>query len=69
MTENFNILVNKLNSFRIKYYFYQLLKGLVLSLFFILVVYTGFSVIEYFVYLSSEIRKIIFFGFLVFTLL
>jgi hypothetical protein len=37
------------------------------SLFFILVVYTAFSVTEYFVYLSSDIRKIVFFGFLVFS--
>ncbi len=69
MTKNFNILVNKLNSFRIKFYFYQLLKGFILTLFFILILYTGFSVIEYFVYMSSEIRKFIFFGFLVFSFL
>jgi hypothetical protein len=31
------------------------------------VVYTAFSVTEYFVYLSSDIRKIVFFGFLVFS--
>ncbi len=67
MTKNFNILVNKLNSFRLKFYFYQLLKGVVLSLFFVLLLYTGFSVIEYFVYMSSEIREIVFFGFLIFS--
>jgi hypothetical protein len=36
-------------------------------MFFILIVYTSFSVIEYFVYLSSDIRKIVFFGFLIFS--
>uniref|UniRef100_UPI0032176426 hypothetical protein n=1 Tax=uncultured Draconibacterium sp. TaxID=1573823 RepID=UPI0032176426 len=67
MTENFNILVNKLNSFRIKYYSYQLLKGLVLSAIILLVLYTAFSLVEYFVYLTSDLRKIIFFGFIIFS--
>ena len=67
MSENFNILVNKLNSFKLRYYSFKLLKGAVVSLFFILVVYTLFSVIEYFVFLSSDIRKIVFFGFLIFS--
>lgn len=67
MSENFNILVNKLNSFKLRYYSYKLLKGAVVSLIFILVAYTAISVIEYFVYLSSDIRKILFFGFLIFS--
>ena len=69
MTENFNILVNKLNSFKRKYYTFKLLKGLVLTVFFLLAVFTAFSTIEYFVYLSAEVRKIVFFGFLIFALL
>ena len=69
MSENFNILVNKLNSFKLKYYSYKLLKGVVLLLLIILLVYTAFSVTEYFVYLSSETRKIIFFGFIIFSAL
>lgn len=69
MTKNFNILVNKLKSFRLKYYSFQLLKGFVLSIFLILFIYTSFSVVEYFVYLSSEIRKILFFGFIIFSIL
>ncbi len=67
MSENFKILVNKLNSFKLRYYSFELLKGAMVSLFFILIVYTTFSVIEYFVYLSSDIRKIVFFGFLIFS--
>lgn len=67
MTNSFNILVDKLKSFRLKYYSYQILKGVVLSLFFILLIYTSFAVVEYFVYLSSEVRKIIFFGFIIFA--
>lgn len=69
MQDNFNILVEKLNAFRFKYYSIKLLKGLFTVLFFLLLVYTTFSIVEYFVYLSSEIRKILFFGFLVFGML
>ncbi len=67
MSESFNILVNRLNSFKLRYYSFKLLKGAVISLFFILVVYTAFSLIEYFVFLSSDVRKIVFFGFLIFS--
>ncbi|MBW6535564.1 MAG: hypothetical protein K0B11_11180 [Mariniphaga sp.] len=66
MTENFNILVHKLNSFRIKYYSFKLLKGIILTFFLLLALFTIFSLIEYFVYLSTEIRKILFFGFILF---
>lgn len=66
MTENFNILVHKLNIFRLKYYTFKLLKGVILTFFLLLALFTLFSLVEYFVYLSSEIRKILFFGFLIF---
>ncbi|SHI95031.1 hypothetical protein SAMN05444280_108102 [Tangfeifania diversioriginum] len=66
MTENFNILVNKLNSFRVKYYSYKLMKGVLLTLFLLLVLYTAFSLVEYFVYLPAGIRKILFYGFVIF---
>ncbi len=66
MTENFNILVNKLNLFRYKYYIFNLIKGILLTLFFLLILFTGFSLAEYFIYFSTEIRKTLFFGFLVF---
>jgi hypothetical protein len=67
MSEKFNILVDKLNSFKLKYYAYKVLKGAVISLLLLLIIYTTFSVIEYFVFLSSDVRKIVFFGFLIFT--
>lgn len=69
MTKNFDILVNKLNAFKIKYYSNHLLKGLVLTAVVLLLVFTLFSVIEYFVYFSSEIRKLAFFGFIIFSIL
>ncbi len=67
MSKNFNILVDKLNSFKLKYYTYKLLKGIVITFLLLLVIYTCFSLIEYFVYLSSEVRKVVFFGFLIFS--
>ncbi len=67
MSEKFNILVNKLNSFKLKYYTYKIIKGVTVSLFIILFVFTVFSLTEYFVYFSSEVRKIIFFGFIIFS--
>ncbi|MDD2380122.1 MAG: hypothetical protein PHV35_00335 [Mariniphaga sp.] len=67
MTNNFNILVNKLNAFRLRYYSVKLMKGLVLTIFLILIVFTVFSLVEYFVFLSSEVRKILFYGFLIFA--
>ena len=67
MTENFNILVNKLNSFKVKYYSYKLLKGFILTVFIFLIVYTVFSLVEYYGYLSPEKRKLLFFGFVIFS--
>jgi hypothetical protein len=66
MTNNFNILVNKLNHFRFKYYIFKLLKGILLTVFLLLVLFTVFSLTEYLIYLSSDIRKLLFFGFLIF---
>ena len=45
MTENFNILVNKLNSFKRKLYVFKLLKFLLLTLLFGISVFTVFSVV------------------------
>lgn len=69
MTKNFDILVNKLNAFKLRYYTNQLLRGIVLILSVLLLVYTVFSLVEYFVYFSSEVRKLAFFGYIIFSLL
>ena len=69
MTDNFNILVEKLNSFKSKYYSYQLLRGLIVAALIILTVFTIISVAEYFVFFSPLTRKTVFFGFLIFTTL
>ena len=67
MADNFNILVNKLNAFRTKLYGYRLLKGLLLTLVLLIFIYTVFSLVEYFVYLPADVRKILFFGYIVFS--
>ncbi|WP_343334213.1 DUF4175 family protein [Draconibacterium aestuarii] len=48
---------------------FQLVKGLVLSAIILLLLYTVFSVVEYFVYLSSDVRKLIFYGLIIFSTL
>ncbi len=66
MENSFNILVNKLNAFRVRYYIFKSLKGILLTFFLLLVLFTLFSLFEYFVYFTSDIRKILFYGFLIF---
>ncbi|HYQ58120.1 MAG TPA: DUF4175 family protein, partial [Draconibacterium sp.] len=67
MTENFNILVNKLNAFRFKYGLYKLIRGAALVFVLLITLYTVFSVVEYYIYLSSLTRKVIFYGYLIFA--
>src|SRR5690554_1565231 len=69
MNGNFNILVNKLNRFRFKYYTFLFIKGILLTFFVLLALFTVFSVAEYLIYLPSDLRKVLFFGYLVFGLL
>ncbi|WP_319500284.1 DUF4175 family protein [uncultured Draconibacterium sp.] len=69
MTENFNILVNKLNAFRFKYGLYRLVRGAALVFVMLITLYTVFSVVEYYVYLSSFTRKVVFYGYLIFAVL
>ncbi|MCK3686127.1 DUF4175 family protein [Maribellus sp. YY47] len=69
MTKSFDILVHKLNTFKLKYHSYQVIKGLVLSAVVLIVLLTAFSLIEYFGYLSTDARKTLFYGFIVFSVL
>ncbi len=68
MSATFNILLEKLDRFIRKYYLNQLIKG---SIFFgsgLLILFLLFITIEHFGYLSSNIRFLLFYGFLVFNL-
>ena len=69
MNENFNILVHKLNTFKFKYYSFKLIKGLIITFFLLILIYTIFSIIEYFFFLNTDVRKFFFFGFLIFSVL
>ncbi|MDD3819701.1 MAG: hypothetical protein PHG41_07710, partial [Actinomycetota bacterium] len=66
MTKDFNILVKKINAFRNRYYAYKITEGLFITLFLLLTIFTLFSILEYFIYLNSEVRKVIFYGFILF---
>ena len=66
MTKDFNILVKKINAFRNRYYIYKISEGFFITLFLLLTIFTLFSVLEYFIFLNSDIRKVIFYGFILF---
>ena len=59
MTQGFNMLVNKLNLFRRKFYFFKLLRGILITLLISVVSYTAVSITEYFAYLPSLARTLI----------
>ena len=69
MQDDFNILVNKLNAFIRKYYKSMLLKGLLLSATAVLFLYLFIDFIEYFAWMGQAGRRILFFGFLIITII
>ncbi|HBF88015.1 MAG TPA: hypothetical protein DDX39_05165 [Bacteroidales bacterium] len=69
MTNEYNILINKLDSFIKKYYKNQLIRGVIFSLTIYLLSYLFFSFAEYFGHFSSSIRTLIFYGLLAVFLL
>ncbi len=66
MNDSYKILVDKLNNFRKRYYLYKLLRGLLITSLLFIIVYVVVSILEYYTYSSSSIRKIEFFGILLF---
>lgn len=69
MPDTFNILLEKLDRFIRRYYLNQLIKG---SIFFgagLLILFLLFITIEYFGYLSTNVRFFLFYGFLLFNLI
>lgn len=68
MSSSFEILLNKLDRFIRRYYLNQLIKG---SLFFgagLIIIFILFISFEYFGYLSTNVRFVLFYGFLLFNL-
>jgi len=69
MSRDINSLFIKLNRFKNKYYTFKFVKGILLTFLFLLLLFTLFSVVEYFIYLPADVRKFLFFGFIIFACL
>lgn len=59
MESNQDIFIGKLDNFIRKYYQFQIFRGLLLTLFFLIVFYLGLSVFEYHLYLSAKTKTIL----------
>ncbi|MCS6819358.1 MAG: hypothetical protein NZ522_05350, partial [Chitinophagales bacterium] len=62
-------LVAKLDAFIRKYYLNELIRGIIFTSIYILVLFLAINVTEYYLYLPSLYRKILFYGFIFSTLL
>lgn len=60
---NYNLLLQKLDSFTRKYYFSKLIRGLLYSIGIVILAFIVIAVLEYFFYFSSTVRKALFYGF------
>ena len=68
MNEDYNILLNKLNRFRIKYYLNKLLRGLALSALLLMVLFIAVDIFEYYSWSNSGIRTALFYIYLIVAL-
>lgn len=67
-TENYNLLIRKLDQFIRKYYFNHLIKGMLFSIAFILVFFLLINFVEYRFFLSPVWRKVVFYSFIAMSL-
>ncbi len=65
MSNNFKILVAKIERFIKKYYFNQLIKGFIYSAFLLALLLLVLSGIEYFAYLKTTVRLVLFYTYLI----
>jgi len=63
-SDNYNLLIARLDQFIRKYYINRLIKGAIFTGIAILVAYLFISVPEYYLYFSTTIRSILFYGFI-----
>lgn len=61
---NYTLLIQKLDTFIRKFYVNKLIKGLLLSLGLILILFIAFNILEYYYYFSQSGRKTLFYSFL-----
>jgi hypothetical protein len=64
MRDNYTLLIEKLDEFIRKYYVNQLLRGALYSVAAILGMFILLNVMAYYMYLSTGVRKVLFYGFL-----
>jgi hypothetical protein len=61
---NYQLLISKLDQFIRKYYINKLIRGLLYSVGFILLSFLVINLLEYYFYLSTTLRKVMFYGFI-----
>jgi phosphatidylglycerophosphatase A len=64
ITDNYQLLLRKLDEFIRKFYINQLIRGAIYASALLLAAFLVINVLEYFIYFSSTIRSVLFFGFL-----
>ena len=69
MADNYQILIRKLDAFIRKYYKNQIIKGVIYSVAALIVFYLSVTLLEYFAYLGTVERTIIFYLYLVISAL
>ena len=65
---SYNNLISRLDEFIRKFYLNQIIRGIIISLAFILFFFLVIDIVEYFMYLSTTWRKILFFSFVLSSL-
>ena len=60
----YHSLLGKLDKFIRKYYTNQLIRGAIFSVVYVLAFFLAINLLEYYFYLSTALRKVLFFGFL-----
>jgi len=66
MTNNYQILIEKLDGFTRKYYKNLVIRGSIYSIGSVLLLFIAITTIEYFAYLGTIARAILFFSFILF---
>ncbi len=64
INSNYQLLIIKLDEFIRKYYVNQLIKGALYTIGLILFLFTAFNLLEYYFYLSTTVRKLMFYSFI-----
>jgi len=69
MTDNYQILINKLDSFIRKYYKNQIIRGLIYTISALLLFFLTIALFEYFTWMGTLARTVLFYSYLIISLL